>query len=125
MTAKAMSTTINAVFISKSCVPKLMWQLGEDGDRPEWRVVETPFSIQLFDVAQTTQGLYAVGEGGTLVADRGGGWEVIFDDGPNTREIQMRAMDVTDDGEWVWMLGSSGAMACYDVEQRDYSYPMK
>jgi hypothetical protein len=103
-----------------------MWQLGEDGDRPEWRVVETPFSIQLFDVAQTTQGLYAVGEGGTLVADRGSGWEIIFDDGPSTRDNQMRAMDVTSDGERIWMLGSSGAMACYDVEQRkkfDYSYP--
>ena len=103
-----------------------MWQLGEDGDRPEWREVETPFDITLFDVAQTTQGLYAVGSGGTLVADRGNGWEVVFDDGPSTRDNQMRAMDVTDDGERIWMLGSSGAMACYDVEQRkkfDYSYP--
>lgn len=103
-----------------------MWQLGEDGDRPEWKEVETPFDITLFDVAQTTQGLYAVGANGTLVADRGGGWEVIFDDGPATRENQMRAMDVTDDGERIWMLGSSGAMACYDVETRkkfDYSYP--
>ena len=103
-----------------------MWQLGDDGDRPEWRVVETPFEMTLFDVAQTTQGLYAVGSGGTLVADRGSGWEIIFDDGPSTRDNQMRAMDVTSDGERIWMLGSSGAMACYDVEQRkkfDYSYP--
>ena len=103
-----------------------MWQLGEDGERPEWRVVETPFEITLFDVAQTSQGLYAVGSGGTLVADRGDGWEIVFDDGPSTRDNQMRAMDVTDDGERIWMLGSSGAMACYDVEERkkfDYSYP--
>ena len=103
-----------------------MWQLGEDGDRPEWQEVETPFSITLFDVAQTSQGLYAVGSGGTLVADRGDGWEIIFDDGPSTRDNQMRAMDVTNDGERIWMLGSSGAMACYDVQQRkkfDYSYP--
>ena len=103
-----------------------MWKLGKDGDAPEWAEVETPFGISLFDVAQTTEGPYAVGSGGTLVADRGDGWEVVFDDGPNTRDNQMRAMDVTDDGERVWLLGSSGAMACYDVEQRrkyDYSYP--
>ena len=103
-----------------------MWKLGEGGDTPEWREVETPFGKTLFGVAQTTQGPYAVGSGGTLVADRGEGWEIIFDDGPNTRNNQLRAMDVTDDGERIWMLGSSGAMACYDVEQRkkfDYSYP--
>ena len=103
-----------------------MWKLGEDGDTPEWETVETPFSISLFGVTQTTEGPYAVGSGGTLVADRGNGWEVIFDDGPNTRDNQMRAMDVTDDGQRIWMLGSSGSMACYDVEQRrkyDYSYP--
>ena len=82
--------------------------------------------MPLFGVVHTIEGPYAIGSGGTLVADRGGGWEVIFDDGPATRDNQMRAMDVTDDGERLWMLGSSGAMACYDVEQRkkfDYSYP--
>ena len=103
-----------------------MWQLGEDGEQPEWRSVETAFDVTLFSVAQTSEGPYAVGSDGYLVGDRGDGWEVIFDDGPSTRDNQMRAMDTTDDGERIWMLGSSGAMACYDVEQRkkfDYSYP--
>jgi hypothetical protein len=103
-----------------------MWQLGEDGEQPEWRTVETPFDETLFGVAQTSEGPYAVGSNGYLVGDRGNGWEVIFDDGPSTRNNQMRAMDTTDDGERIWMLGSSGAMACYDVQERkkfDYSYP--
>jgi hypothetical protein len=39
----------------------------------------------MFDVAQTSQGLYAIESGGHLVADRGEGWEIIFDDGPSTR----------------------------------------
>ncbi|GAB7095671.1 hypothetical protein JCM30237_28250 [Halolamina litorea] len=103
-----------------------MWRLGDDGAEPEWRVTETPFDVPLFGVVQTVEGPYAVGAGGHLVADRGDGWEVVFDDGPSTRDNQLRAVDATDDGERVWMLGSSGAMACYDVEERkkfDYSYP--
>lgn len=103
-----------------------MWRVGEERERPEWRVVGTPFDTSLFGVVQTVEGPYAVGSGGTLVADRGQGWELVLDDGPNTRDNQMRAVDVTDDGERVWMLGSSGAMACYDVGQQrkfDYSYP--
>lgn len=51
-----------------------MGQLGEDRDRPEWKEVEAPFGITLFDVAQTSQGLYAVGSGANLVADRDHGW---------------------------------------------------
>ena len=103
-----------------------MWEPGSEADRPEWRVVETAFSFGLYDAVQTSEGPYAVGGRGTLVADRGSGWEVVFDDGPATRQNQLRAVDVTDDGERIWMAGSSGAMACYDVEQRrkyDYSYP--
>lgn len=103
-----------------------MWQLGEAGERPEWEPVETPFDETLFGVAQTVEGPYAVGTDGTLVGDRGNGWEVVFNDGPATRENQLRAIAATDDGERIWLLGSSGAMACYDVTQRkkfDYSYP--
>jgi len=72
-----------------------MGQLGEDAERSQQAEIETPFESTLFDVAQTTQGLYAVGNGGTLVADRGDGWEMILDDGPSTRQNQIRAMDVT------------------------------
>ena len=103
-----------------------MWQLGSAADRPEWRVIDSTFSFNLYDIVQTSEGPYAVGGRGMLVTDRGSGWEMVFDDGPATRQNQLRALDVTDDGERVWMAGSSGSMACYDVEQRrkfDYSYP--
>ncbi|WP_435124854.1 hypothetical protein [Halobaculum sp. D14] len=103
-----------------------MWETGPDRDEPEWREVPTPFSQTLFDVVDTTDGPYAIGAGGTLVADRGDGWEVVLDDGPNARENQLRALDVTDDGKRVWFLGSSGAVGMYDVTQQkkyDYSYP--
>ena len=109
-----------------ACDIGAMWRLGTEATGPEWRAVETPFDISLHGVVQTEAGPYAVGSRGHLVADRGDGWEVVFDDGPATRDNQLRAVDVTDDGKRVWMLGSSGAMACYDVDERrkfDYSYP--
>ena len=103
-----------------------MWDASEGERRPEWRAVETDFDVDLFGVVQTAEGPYAVGDSGTLVADRGDGWEIVFDDGPVTREAQLRAADVTADGRRVWMVGTSGVVACYDVEQRrkfEYSYP--
>jgi len=103
-----------------------MWELGPDADRPEWREVECPFEKALYGVVDTVKGPYAIGDGGTVVADRGGGWEIIFDDGPRTRDNQLRGLDVTDDGKRIWFAGSSGALGCYDVVGRrkyDYSNP--
>ncbi|QLH81953.1 WD40/YVTN/BNR-like repeat-containing protein [Halosimplex pelagicum] len=103
-----------------------MWELGPDADEPEWRTVESPFEKTIFAVVETAEGPYAIGDGGTLLADRGGGWEVVLDDGPRTRDNQLRGMDVTSDGKRVWFAGSSGALGCYDVETRrkyDYSNP--
>ncbi|MFC7165564.1 hypothetical protein [Halospeciosus flavus] len=106
-----------------------MWQTGPEADRPEWRVVEeVPVTSTIYGVAQTSEGPYAVSGGGVLIANRDGdeGWEVVFDDGPATRDSRLKAIDVTDDGKRVWIAGSSGALAAYDVEERrkyDYSYP--
>ncbi|MFC7138671.1 hypothetical protein ACFQMA_02325 [Halosimplex aquaticum] len=103
-----------------------MWELGPDADKPEWRTVESPFQKTIFSVVNTSEGPYAIGDGGTLLADRGGGWEIVLDDGPRTRDNQLRGLDVTDDGNRVWFAGSSGALGCYDVTTRrkyDYSGP--
>ena len=101
-----------------------MW--GTNGQRPAWGAVRTEFGVDLLDAIQTAEGPYAVGTGGTLVADRGYGWEVVFADGPATREGQLRAVDATDDGQRLWMVGADGVLSCYDVAERkkfDYSYP--
>ncbi len=103
-----------------------MWELGPDANEPEWRSVESPFQQTLFAVVNTVEGPYAIGDGGTLLADRGDGWEIVLDDGPRTRDNQLRGMDVTDDGKRIWFAGSSGALGCYDVTTRkkyDYSNP--
>jgi hypothetical protein len=108
-----------------------MWELGPDADEPEWHSVESPFEKTLYEVVSTAEGPYAIGSGGTLVANRHDGtqepdWEVILDDGPKTRDNQLRGLDVTDDGKRIWFAGSSGALGCYDVIERrkfDYSSP--
>ncbi|GAB7095583.1 hypothetical protein JCM30237_27370 [Halolamina litorea] len=103
-----------------------MWDTGAGTREPAWEPAETEFEIDLFDVVHTVEGPYAVGASGTLVADTGSGWDVVFDDGPATREAQLQAADVTADGRRVWMVGTSGVVACYDVEQArkfDYSSP--
>lgn len=105
-----------------------MWRQATGADRPEWEVIETPFEIDLYDAEQTPKGSYAVGEGGTIVADNGDGWEVVFDGGPSTTDRQVRAMDSTADGGRLWMVGAEGGLACYDVEdekQFEYSYPVE
>ena len=105
-----------------------MWELGPDGDDPEWQTVETPFSTDLFEVVNTTKGPYAVGDGGVLAAKRGDDWEIVTDAGPNASQNQLRSLAVTDDGKRLWFLGSSGALGCYDVEtsrKSDYSFPME
>ncbi|WP_435123898.1 WD40/YVTN/BNR-like repeat-containing protein [Halobaculum sp. D14] len=103
-----------------------MWNLGPEADRPEWKVVETPFDAGLTQVVATQEGPYAVGESGVIVANRGDGWEVIIEDGPNARQNALNGISVTDDGKRLWFLGSSGAIGMYDVVQQrkyDYSYP--
>ena len=103
-----------------------MWGLGSEANEPEWQTVETPFSADLFEVVTTSRGPFAVGDGGIIAGDRGNGWEIITDDGPNVSHNQMRTLAVTDDGKRLWFAGSSGAIGCYDVETNrkyDYSYP--
>jgi hypothetical protein len=103
-----------------------MWGLGSDANKPEWKVVETPFTNDLFEVVSTSRGPFAVGDGGIIAGNRGRGWEIITDDGPNVSQNQLRTLDVTDDGKRLWFAGSSGALGCYDVETNrkyDYSYP--
>ena len=105
-----------------------MWHQATGADRPSWEVVETPFDIDLYDAEQTPRGAYVVGEGGAVVADEGDGWEIVVEGGPSTRETQIRAMDSTADGGRLWMVGTQGGLACYDVEDRklfEYSYPVE
>lgn len=92
----------------------------------DWKSVTTPFSVDLNEVVATADGPFAVGGSGTIVANRGQGWETVVDAGPGAKNRTLRSVDVTADGTRIWFAGASGAIGMYDIEKRrvyDYSRP--
>ncbi|MFD1514800.1 twin-arginine translocation signal domain-containing protein [Halomarina rubra] len=91
-----------------------------------WTQYESPTSKTLLGVVQTTEGPYAVGGSGDVLARRPDGWELVLDRGPTVQSNGLRAVGVTDDGRNVWFSGGSGVVGQYDVvDERltDYSAP--
>jgi hypothetical protein len=92
----------------------------------EWTAVDTPVDVTLFDVESTAAGTYAVGGGGTVVERTAEGWRVVLDGGVTGNGNGLFGADVTDDGERLWVVGSSGAVGEYDVRTgtlRSHSAP--
>lgn len=88
-----------------------------------WQSVTTPFSVDLYDVVQTDDGPFAVGGGGTLVANRGQGWETVVDSGPAGQSKTLRSIAVTDNETRLWFAGASGAIGMYDlIRNRTYDF---
>jgi len=95
----------------------------EDG----WTSVESPTGNTLWDVEYTTEGAYAVGGGGVVLERTTEGWRKALDGGPTGNGNSLYGADVTDDGERLWFVGSSGAIGEYDVTTgnlEDHSAPM-
>ncbi|SFS00617.1 hypothetical protein SAMN05216559_2384 [Halomicrobium zhouii] len=106
---------------------------GDDGEAGTadgtWRVVDTDVEKTMYDVTRTANGVYAVGDSGT-VASRGAGgeWTVAIPSGPAVKRNTLTGVDVTDDGERIWFAGGSGAIGMYDTttgRKYDYSAPME
>jgi hypothetical protein len=92
-----------------------------------WTVAETPTGNTLHDVAYATDGAYAVGAGGLVLERTGRGWRKRLDGGPTGNGNSLYGLDVTDDGQRLWFVGSSGAIGEYDVRERtlySHSAPM-
>jgi len=97
----------------------------EDEESP-WTVVESPTGNTLHDVAYTSNGAYVVGGGGVGIERTAAGWRKVFDGGPTGNGNNLYGADVTDDGERLWFVGSSGAIGEYNVvtgNLNDYSAP--
>jgi len=77
--------------------------------------VETPTAEDLFDVEETADGVFAVGTGGVVVERTADGYRKALDGGPGGNGNSLYGADVTDDGERLWFVGSSGAVGEYDV----------
>jgi photosystem II stability/assembly factor-like uncharacterized protein len=92
----------------------------------EWTVAETPIDGNLYDVAHTAAGVFAVGAAGDVIARTDGGWKQVVDGGPSGNGNPLYGAGVTDDGERLWLVGGSGAIGEYDVTTgslNDYSAP--
>ncbi|MBX0323720.1 hypothetical protein EGH21_11845 [Halomicroarcula sp. F13] len=92
-----------------------------------WESVESPTGNTLHDVEYTDAGAYAVAGGGVVLERTELGWKKIIDGGPTGNGNSLYGADVTDDGEALWFVGSSGAIGEYDVESgvlTDHSAPM-
>ncbi|MEZ3116559.1 hypothetical protein RYH80_11635 [Halobaculum sp. MBLA0147] len=104
----------------------LLGTVGSVSAASGWESVESGVSVNLFDVVHSTNGAFAVGAGGDVLRRTAGGWERVVDGGPTANGNALYGADVTDDGERVWFVGSSGAIGEYDVTTgslNDYSAP--
>ncbi|EMA48465.1 hypothetical protein C448_03191 [Halococcus morrhuae DSM 1307] len=91
-----------------------------------WSAADSPTGKTLNDVVQTSEGPYAVGSGGLVLARRANGWETVLSKGPTVEGNTLTGAGVTDDGEHVWFAGGSGVIGQYDVVEEqltDYSAP--
>lgn len=80
-----------------------------------WTSVASPVSKTLYDVVESSTGLYAVGGSGRVIARNGGSWEVVDDDGPSGGGNTLYGAGVTNDGDTVWFGGGSGALGKLDA----------
>jgi hypothetical protein len=91
-----------------------------------WTRVPSETDNTLYGVAYTSNGAYAVGGGGDVLERTADGWKKILDGGPTGNGNDLYGAGVTDDGERLWFVGSSGAIGEYDVSTgslNDHSQP--
>ena len=92
---------------------------GSDSDapaaEPEWATVDSPTDEPLYNTVVAGRDSFAVGDDGTVLARRAGGWETVLDHGPTTESNPLWGIDATDDGERVWFCGDSGVLGQYGV----------
>ena len=105
--------------------------------QPGWHAVDAPTETTLRDAIVSTNGGYAVGDGGTVLAsgERNGderaeddedGCRVLLEDGPAAGGNDLRGVDATNDGGAVWVAGDSGSLGRIDAgtgRHVDYTAP--
>lgn len=80
-----------------------------------WTRVKVNTDNTIHDVAYTSEGAYAVAGGGILLKRQSDAWVKVFNDGPSSNGNDLFGVDVTDDGNRLWLVGASGAIGEYDV----------
>ncbi|PSQ96420.1 MAG: hypothetical protein BRD55_07035 [Bacteroidetes bacterium SW_9_63_38] len=92
-----------------------------------WTLVKTATDNTINDVAVTSEGAYAVANGGILLERTDDEWAKVLEGGPSSNGNDLNGMAVTDDGERIWFVGASGAIGEWDVTrgslEEDHSAP--
>jgi hypothetical protein len=88
---------------------------GDGSGSENWTRVKTSTDNTINDVAVTSEGAYAVAEDGTLLKREQETWTTVLNDGPSSNGNDLLGLGVTDDGNRIWFVGSSGAIGEYDV----------
>lgn len=82
-----------------------------------WASASVPVSKTLYDVTDSSAGLYAVGGGGKVLNRTGTeSWEVVIKNGPSSNGNTQYCCATTEDGKYLWFGGASGALGVYNVE---------
>jgi photosystem II stability/assembly factor-like uncharacterized protein len=115
------STGSNAPSDSPSAVPP------SENEPGVWSLVRSSTENTIHDVALTSEGAYAVAEGGLLLKRQEDTWAPVLNDGPSSNGSDLYGLAVTADSTHLWLVGASGAIGEYDVTTgslTDRSAPM-
>jgi photosystem II stability/assembly factor-like uncharacterized protein len=102
---------------------------GSDSHTPTWTLAETPTDGMLLDTVVAGNAAYAVGENGVFLRSEDGTdtWDIALEDGPDASGADLRGVDVTADGDAVWVAGDGGALGRFDADvnrHTDHSAPV-
>lgn len=100
----------------------------EDGAEPaEWVEADAPTDETLLDAVLAGQDAYAAGENGVLLTrSEDEEWKPALESGPAAESTTLRGVDITEDGEAVWVAGDGGVLGRYDpttTRHTDHSAP--
>lgn len=93
----------------------------------EWASVSSPTGNTIYSVNHTANGPAACGVGGEIHHRRSGKWKTVVKRGPSKNSRTLTDSDPTDDGKRLWVVGNSGAIGEYvvdDKELEDHSNPL-
>ena len=97
------------------------------GGTGEWTRVKVATDNDVNDVAITSAGAYAVADNGILLKRTDTEWTAVLQDGVSGNGNALLGLDVTDDGERLWLVGASGRIGEWDVSsgslEQDHSAP--
>ena len=98
-----------------------------EADDGEWTLVKSTVDNTIHDVVITSEGAYAVAEGGILLERTEAEWVKVVDGGVSGNGNDLYGLAKTADGNYLWMVGSSGAVGEFNVSTgnlNDFSQPM-